>query len=187
MRTSENITELCKALLGFHKQCGKIAKTAKNPFYKSTYADLPSILDAISEPLNNHGLAIVQLPDEHGITTRLMHESGEWIEATYNMPVSKPNDPQALGSSITYGRRYAIGAMLSLNIAEDDDGNAASKKSAKEQDYTEWLDALAGCKDKASFNVLYKSNEKVITADQKLFELFSRRATELGISKKQAA
>jgi ERF superfamily len=126
METSVNTTEITKALIAFHQEIGKIKKDAKNPFFKSDYATLSSILDAIKDPLTTNGLTFVQFPDgENGLTTRLMHESGQWMEATYKMVPAK-NDPQGLGSAITYQRRYSLGAVLGLNIDNDDDGNAAS-------------------------------------------------------------
>lgn len=128
MQTSDSIKNIAAALVGFHKEVGKIAKDAKNPFFKSSYASLSGILDTINEPLNNNGLSIAQFPEgENGLTTRLMHTSGEWIEATYQMKPAK-DDPQGRGSAITYQRRYAIGAVLCLTIDDDDDGNAASNR-----------------------------------------------------------
>lgn len=127
MQTSPTIKELAAALLGFHKEVGTIAKTATNPFFKSKYADLPTILSAINEPLVNNGLVLSQFPDgEYGLTTRLMHVSGEWMESTYVLKPVKTT-PQDAGSAMTYQRRYAIGAILNLNIDEDDDGNKASQ------------------------------------------------------------
>lgn len=131
MNTSDSITELAKAVVQFHGTIGKIPKTDKNPFFKSKYASLSTILGAISGPLTDSGLAVIQTP--HGcneLTTRLIHLSGEWIEDTYTMTPTK-NDPQGLGSAITYQRRYALGAILSLNIDDDDDGNAASQPSPR--------------------------------------------------------
>jgi hypothetical protein len=131
MQTSDSIQAIAAALVGFHKEVGKIPKDAKNPFFKSKYASLSGILEVISEPLTNNGLSIVQFPEgENGLTTRLCHSSGEWMEATYSMKPSK-DDPQGRGSTITYQRRYAVGAILSLNIDEDDDGNAASKPNGQ--------------------------------------------------------
>jgi len=126
MTTSESTIEITKALIEFHQEIGKIKKDAQNPFFKSEYARLSSILEAIKNPLYLNGLTYVQFPEgENGLTTRLMHESGEWMEATYTMIPAK-NDPQGLGSAITYQRRYSLGAVLGLNIDNDDDGNAAS-------------------------------------------------------------
>ena len=136
MEKSEKINNLTKSLLQFHKEIGKIAKTSTNPFFKSKYADLPSILDAINEPLQNAGLVIISIPDNDGLTTLLLHsESGEYISATAIMKPVK-NDPQSIGSAITYQRRYSIGSILNLNIDNDDDGNNASIKTEQEQQKT---------------------------------------------------
>jgi hypothetical protein len=132
MNTSIELKQITAALVAFHKEVGKIAKDARNPFFKSSYASLSGILDSINEPLTNNGLSIVQFPDgENGLTTRLCHISGEWMEATYSMRPVK-DDPQGRGSAITYQRRYAIGAVLSLNIDEDDDGNSSSGTNDKQ-------------------------------------------------------
>lgn len=126
MKTSDTIVAIAKALHKFHGEVGKIKKSSNNPFFKSKYAALPDILDAISEPLTNAELVIIQFPcDNWGLTTRLLHTSGEFFEETYHMTPVKQT-PQDAGSVITYQRRYAIGAILNLNIDEDDDGNKAS-------------------------------------------------------------
>lgn len=126
MTTSDSIKSISEALIGFHKAVNKIPKDAKNPFFKSKYASLSGILDAIGDPLINNGLSIVQFPEgENGLTTRLCHISGEWMEASYTMKPAK-DDPQGRGSALTYQRRYAVGAILSLNIDDDDDGNSGS-------------------------------------------------------------
>jgi len=126
MDKSESIKEIATALCKFQGEVGKIKKGETNPFFKSKYASLADILDVIRQPLAENGLSFVQLPEaEHQLTTLLMHTSGEWIRSTYSMTPAK-NDPQGLGSVITYQRRYALGAVLGLNIDEDDDGNAAS-------------------------------------------------------------
>ena len=127
MTKSESIANLAKALNKFQGLGIKVGKEASNPFFKSKYASLANILDTIAKPLSECGLSFSQFPDGKSLTTLLVHsESGEWIEATYEMPIAKPNDPQAVGSAITYARRYAIGAILGLNIDDDDDGNAAA-------------------------------------------------------------
>ena len=130
MNKSESITELAKALVKFHSVMGKVSKDAKNPFFKNKYASLSNIIEAVTKTLNENGLSILQLPCIEGLTTTLLHESGEWISATSSTPVKDATDPQKLGSAITYARRYALGAVLSLNIDEDDDGQKASKPSA---------------------------------------------------------
>lgn len=131
MRTSESIKEISKAMVEFHSKVSKIAKSESNPFFKSKYASLANILDVIAKPLNESKLVILQFPTEqYRLTTRLLHESGEWFEDTYEMQPTK-HTPQDAGSVITYQRRYAIGAILNLNIDEDDDGNKASQPVVK--------------------------------------------------------
>ena len=127
MKKSESVKEICKALICFKIKVEGIRKDAKNPFFKSTYASLGNIIDAIEEPLAESGLAVMQFPTgDNGLTTLVMHESGEWIESNYTMTPVK-NDPQGIGSCITYQKRYALTAALLLNILEkDDDANYAT-------------------------------------------------------------
>lgn len=118
---------IAKALAIFHKEMKPVEKDAPNPFFKSTYATLGNILNQIEEPLAKAGLTFVQIPmGEDELKTILIEtESGESIEGTMKlMPVKR--DPQAQGSAITYGRRYALSAILGISTEEDDDGNAAS-------------------------------------------------------------
>jgi hypothetical protein len=128
MEKSTEIKNLATALNAFQGEVSKIAKTATNPFFKSKYASLSDILDVIREPLFNNGLSFVQFPKgKYGLETMLMHVSGEWVSESYEMEPTK-KDPQGAGSVITYQRRYALGAILGLNIDVDDDGNKASEK-----------------------------------------------------------
>lgn len=131
--TSSTQKELSKALRVFHDNMGIVAKTSKNPFFKSNYADLPTILDAIHEPMKTAELAIHHHPiGKNMLLSRLVHsKSGEWVQSIYEMTPTK-NDPQGAGSVITYQMRYAVGAILGLSIDKDDDGNHASgRKVAK--------------------------------------------------------
>lgn len=127
MNRSESIAALAAALA---KAQGKIEGALKekvNGGFKTKYADLQSVWDAIREPLSSNGLAIVQgfspVSDGVLIETTLMHASGEWMESQLLMPVVK-KDPQGVGSAITYGRRYALMAIAGV-APEDDDGEAA--------------------------------------------------------------
>ena len=131
IKRSETISALSKALVQFNAKVGKISKDAKNPFFKNNYATLDNIIDEVRPILAEYGLNILQMPSGDGqniqITTLLIHESGEWLESeTLTMKPVK-NDPQGLGSAITYARRYALQSFLSLNTGEDDDGNNASQ------------------------------------------------------------
>lgn len=143
MNKSQTISELCKALTLFHVKVGDIVKDAKNPFFKSSYATLQNIQEAIREPLIECELTISQHPEgEHGLTTILMHSSGEWIESYYVMTPVK-NDPQGIGSCITYQKRYALVSILNLSVNDpDDDGNRATygdNKPEKVDNQKEWL------------------------------------------------
>ena len=142
MEKSESIIELSGALNEFHGIVGKIAKDAKNPFFKSDYATLSHILEEIHEPLQKSGLVITQWPEGSSLVTLLIHaKTGQYLQSTYEMPIAKQNDPQAVGSSISYARRYAISSILSLNIS-DDDGNAAAgkgKAAPQQQPDKPWL------------------------------------------------
>lgn len=129
MKTSETITKIAPALLRAQQAITFAAKDAKNPHFKSTYASLPAVIDAVKSALNDNGIVFIQTnaPSESGflcLSTRLLHESGEWIEDTATIPLPK-NDPQGYGSAATYGRRYALAAITGL-YQDDDDGNAAS-------------------------------------------------------------
>ncbi|EEK91793.1 recombination protein, phage associated [Bacillus cereus BDRD-ST24] len=114
----------------FNSEVNKIAKDADNPFFKNNYATLDTIIDEIRPILSKHGLSIMQIPSGDGqnvtLKTLLLHESGEWLESDELTMKPVKNDPQAVGSCITYARRYSLAAFLSLNTGEDDDGNGAT-------------------------------------------------------------
>jgi hypothetical protein len=133
MKTSESIKTIGAAMLNFQSEVTKIAKSAKNPFFKSTYAPLPDILETIMPVLQKHGLVMMQFPKgQNELETIILHPvSGEFMSESYYMKPAK-EDPQAYGSVITYQRRYALGAILGLNIDEDDDGNKASAPQSEE-------------------------------------------------------
>jgi hypothetical protein len=130
MQTSEQINELATALAKAQGEITGALKDSANPFFKSRYADLASCWDACRAPLAKYGLSVVQPAeaDDTGVTvtTRLMHASGQWIQASLRL-IPKDSSPQAVGSGIAYGRRYGLTAMIGI-AQVDDDGNAASGK-----------------------------------------------------------
>ena len=135
MNKSESIKNIAGALVDFQSSVSKVAKESNNPFFKSKYASLANILDTIQKPLSECGLAVSQFPDGNALTTILLHaDSGEWMESSYVMPVAKQNDPQAMGSAMTYARRYALGSILNLNIDDDDDGEKAMGRQIPKKD-----------------------------------------------------
>jgi hypothetical protein len=129
METSNSMTKIAPALLAAQKAMTAAAKAAVNPHFKSKYADLATVIDAVKEPLNAAGITFLQTigNDTTGVTVRttLVHESGEWIAATTYLPVPQQT-PQAFGSGITYAKRYGLQSICGLP-SEDDDGERASE------------------------------------------------------------
>lgn len=128
MNKSESIKEIAPALLKAQKGIKAALKDSTNPHFKSKYADLSSVIDAVKEHLNGQDITFLQgiVPAEHGVgvETMLLHKSGEWLSSILEIPASK-QDAQGYGSAITYGRRYGLQSMCGVP-AEDDDGNAAT-------------------------------------------------------------
>ncbi len=129
MNKSDSIKELAGALAKAQSKIKGALKDSANPFFKSKYADLASVVEAIRGALSENGLAYVQLTipsdkEEVQVETILMHSSGEWISGIIALPVSKA-DAQGFGSALTYARRYGLSAMVGV-APEDDDGNAAA-------------------------------------------------------------
>ena len=153
MNKSESITKLASALCKFHAQMGKVGKDSTNPHFRNKYASLSNIIEAVTPHLNAVGLTVVQMPTVDGLNTLLLHESGEYISSLSAIVAKDMNDPQKIGSAITYARRYALGAVLSLNIDEDDDANAAATPAKPAQpkalpaltpdDSDKWAKAIA--------------------------------------------
>ena len=133
MKTSESIKHIAEALVSAQKEIKFATKDSTNPHFKSKYANINSVIEAVKAPLNNNNIAILQSlsPSDDNklhLTTRLLHSSGEWIEDTAVCPIQK-QDPQGLGSAISYIRRYSISSMCAL-YADDDDGQSAALNAA---------------------------------------------------------
>jgi ERF superfamily. len=137
-------TKLYKAILSAQKSFGAVVKNSTNPMFKSKYASLEAVLDAVRQPLLDAGLLLLQPTFDNGerdekgaprcacIKTVIIHaESGESMEVITTIPVSK-SDAQGYGSALTYARRYALMGILGL-APEDDDGNAAVKTPVTQQ------------------------------------------------------
>ena len=113
-----------KKLLEAKKEIGKVAKNAKNPHFKNTYADVNALIEAVEPILLDKGLLLLQpIIDNHVVTRIIDVESGEAIESALQLPNGL--NPQQLGSAVTYFRRYTLQSLLSLQ-ATDDDGQQAS-------------------------------------------------------------
>ena len=173
MEKSESIKNIALAMITFQLKVDSIKKDSVNPFFKSKYASLSAIQDAIATPLNEAGLAFMQFPDgEHGLTTIILHESGEWLQSTYKMKPVK-DDPQGVGSCITYQKHYALAGALGLNIDDDDDGNTATHGGPTPEKATEnnmpWLNE--GTKEWTGAVAKMKAGTSSIPALRKYFKI----------------
>lgn len=140
-----------------------------NPHFKSKYADLAAVWDEVRKPFTDNGLSVIQLPCEApvgyvGLRTTILHSSGEFVAESFSMPIAKDRDPQAVGSALTYAKRYAL--LGAAGIApEDDDGNAATARPTVPQRNTvDWsavmADAMAEltkCKTEDDMRKLYSA------------------------------
>jgi hypothetical protein len=124
-RGTESLAALAKALAKAQAELKNPPKDKTNPHFRSKYADLATVRDWVLPVLNRHGLSVVQLPCEWGgrpaLLTLLMHESGEYLGAYLPLLLTK-QDPQGLGSALTYARRYALQALAGVAADEDVDG-----------------------------------------------------------------
>lgn len=188
MTTSESINEIAGAMAKAQGAMGGAMKDAKNPFFNSKYADLASVWEACREALSANGLSVVQFPKtayrgepepyewtaksgekRYGVRvvcvvsvlTRLTHSSGQWMEDEVSTMLPT-GDPQAVGSAITYLRRYALQSVAGV-APEDDDGEAAHSRgngqAAKAvapvvpmppKGYQDWLDDMAAVVDEGT-------------------------------------
>lgn len=114
-----------KKLLEAKKEIGAITKDAKNPFFKSNYFDINGLLKEVEPILQKHNLLLLQPIEAEWVKSIIIDiEDGEKISSEMHLP--NIQDPQKLGSAITYYRRYTLQSLLGLQ-AEDDDGNSATK------------------------------------------------------------
>lgn len=123
------IDQLAAALVSAQGEFSAIPKNADNPFFRSKYADLATVVSHAHPILSKHGLAVSQHPStvdgEPALTTHLIHSSGQVLSSTMKLCATKM-DPQGQGAAITYARRFAYSAVLGLVTEADDDGNSAS-------------------------------------------------------------
>jgi hypothetical protein len=190
MNKSESIKEIAAALPKAQSAIKAALKDATNPHFRSKYADLASVIDAVKDGLNKSGIAFIQPVtfNEHGVCveTVLLHTSGEWISESLNIPVSK-QDAQGVGSAISYGRRYGLQSMCGVP-AEDDDGNAATA-SAPSSRVTPVAGSLASlskieqdmAKDIASFIVDHWNQGNEVAAYEAFYEAGLSNEVKLGI------
>ena len=128
---SSKIDKLAEALCKAQTEMKGAKKNSVNPFFKSDYADLDTVIKSCFPQLNKNGLSVIQGNDvcEKGsfyVTTMLLHSSGQWIKSKLKMPITKA-DAQGVGATITYARRFALSSMVGI-AQTDDDGNSIQIK-----------------------------------------------------------
>lgn len=183
--------ELGKALAAAFAEIDHATKNASNPHFKSTYANLAEVLDVVRAVYKKHGLAIVQLPGPIkrendfttvSITTTIIHQSGELMGTVMEMPVNADKNgritPHAVGSAITFGRRYALAAAAGIT-QEDDDGNAGSDGGENDED--DYIDELRDKVTRATTADQLKAMRTEVgeTGDAELVEYFKARYSKL--------
>mgnify|MGYP003631210893 CR=1 FL=1 len=147
MNQSESITDLATALCLAQAEMGGAIKDSNNPFFKSSYADLTSVIKVIKEPFAKYGLSFVQLPvtsaggNGVGVSTMLMHKSGQWLQGEYLLPMDKVT-PQGAGSAITYARRYALQSLVGIPSVDDDSELAMYRNEDKVADLDMTLEGM---------------------------------------------
>ena len=140
MDKSESIVNLSKALAAAQGEMPAIKFNATNPFLKNHYADLGAVIAGVRPILAKHNLAVTQLVSGEdnvvGVTTMLIHASGEWINETVTLPIGEErgkSSAQVAGSIVTYLRRYALASILGVYSDEDGDGHSPAQTPREKQ------------------------------------------------------
>lgn len=135
MDKSETIGNIALAMSKAQAKIRGAKENANNPFLKSKYADLGSVIDAMREPLAENELSYAQFPftdsERIGVSTIIMHKSGEWIVDSISLPMGEEKGKslaQVAGSVITYLRRYSLASAFGVYAGDDDDGASATQK-----------------------------------------------------------
>jgi hypothetical protein len=187
---SPQVNELMTALAKAQGRITNALKDKKNPFFKSSYADLSSVWDSCRMPLSDNGLSVIQTIEGSReslvLVTCLGHSSGQWIKSRMPLFLMK-QDPQSLGSALTYGRRYALSAIVGVCADEDDDGEKAmgqrgvtkpnkdTSPKVSPQQASEILMILGDCDPKHTENVMKSLQQQGVNSISELTpELYQR-------------
>lgn len=193
---SDSIGELAKALSQAQAEFPDIrkTKTANTGSYSYNYADLADILDAVRPTLSKHGLSVSQLLSGNGtltLTTMLMHASGEYIGSEYEATVDEGRlkGQQAVGSALTYVRRYSLTGLLGVASEDDDDGRSAASppprrnnnKPAQPQETVDDPASMAAIKSDIK-ELLDRAAEEGLLTDKQVSEMMRivEKQTTLG-------
>ncbi len=191
MNKSESIGELAKALATAQGEIENASKNAKNPHFKSNYADLAEVINTVRPIMSKHGISISQFPAfDSGLAsveTIVMHHSGEWMSGVSSAPVGK-QDAQGVGSAITYLRRYSLAAIAGI-AQEDDDGNSAVGGQRQQQqrqpqpkavDVDKAVAAIRGAGDAATINKYVQSAQQRGASDLQMQSIQAAASERLG-------
>lgn len=130
MKSSESIKALAAALAKAQAVMENASKDTANPFFKSKYANLESVVGVIRPAIEKFGLSFIQVCHDWDVgakvETIILHESGEWLSCGIMAAPATKADAQGFGSALTYARRYSLSAAFGV-ATEDDDGNSAAK------------------------------------------------------------
>ena len=134
--TLKDNAKLYKALSKAQGEIENAKFNKVNPHFKSRYSDLGSLRDAYQEHLSKFGLCLTQVFESAStgmvLITRLAHESGEFIDSRFPIVFGSNETMQAIGSKITYARRFSAGSITGIAAEEDDDANSISSPKSKE-------------------------------------------------------
>ncbi len=183
-------TKIATAFVKAQKAFGPALKSSTNPHFRSRYADLSACVEAVIDALNQNGIALMQqtCDSTDGVTveTVLIHESGEVITSgKLHVPAAK-HDPQGYGSALTYARRYSL--MAACGIApEDDDGNAATRRTAT-PDITDHLAAIEASASSDEMTKAYKDAYDACQGNQSLqLKVIAAKKARIDRAKKENA
>ena len=173
MKTETNFYEKLAAVKA---EVGRISKDSSNPFFKSKYFDVNSLLLHVEPIIQKHGLILLQPIQDNLVKSIIFDTNGFSIESGIVLP--ELNDPQKLGSAITYYRRYTLQSLLALQ-AEDDDANLASNKGNAKSATTEELKWLNVGQPEFTKAIEYLKNGGNIEVIEKKYKLAAKTKQEL--------
>jgi hypothetical protein len=136
MNQSDTVSKLAAALVAAQAAMPEVPMDGMNPHYRSKFSTLGAVIKATRPIFSKHGLAVLQLPSggngEIGLTTRIVHTSGEWIEQEAKMTIpGNANPGQEFGKLITYLRRYSLASAAGVYSDEDTDNESKADKKVQ--------------------------------------------------------
>ena len=166
MKTSHETTALMTALLQARCNMETVRKHSKNPFFKSSYADWPTVLAVAMPALDANALVLTIAPGEINlgwlnIEGRITHApSGQFLSTNMHLPAGEKVTAQSVGSAITYASRYLTQSLLALPSVDDDGNQSSGKvfKVAEHPDYPKWKKSLLSCKTEEDLDAWVQKN-----------------------------